>query len=278
MTFCCRTCGFTVTPTVASMARSAASSPAQRCDIAYNGMAGWDFDDGNATPQRQRHTGTSTTPPSSGADAIRSIRPGAHLLLRPEHRRIRRRCRHACRDGLYRQHRPLELQLQHAGRTRSRSRRYRQSVHSPSPTPSPTATAEPPSNGAPMKIPPSSPNNVAIANCKRMSRRSLDSPPHTTLTWPTFCRAGDALPFNFRQAEQPSSQTTPSSLTHPPPSIIDCWDPSCSNSTLTFMNNIVLGYDNPKPTAWEESPAAPADFYFQKPIGHISEATISSTG
>jgi hypothetical protein len=24
-----------------------------RCDIAYNGMAGWDFDDGQADPERQ---------------------------------------------------------------------------------------------------------------------------------------------------------------------------------------------------------------------------------
>ncbi len=68
---------------------------ATRVDIAYNGAAGWDFDDGNSTPNVNGVINLSdVTIEWNGCNqAVSRYRRG--LLLQPEHRRIRRRHWHA---------------------------------------------------------------------------------------------------------------------------------------------------------------------------------------
>jgi hypothetical protein len=84
-----------------------------------------------------------------------------------------------------------------------------------------------------------------------------------------YCRAEDAISFNFRQGGTAllSHNTV---VTYSPATFdVACWDPQCSNSTLTFEYNIVLGYDNPRTYNLGGKPGGPVAFYFQQPIGHV---------
>ena len=47
-------------------------------------------------------------------------------------------------------------------------------------------------------------NNVAIANCARMSAPIEGQPAAFNAHLSDFCRAGDAISFNFRQGVEPS--------------------------------------------------------------------------
>jgi hypothetical protein len=112
-------------------------------------------------------------------------------------------------------------------------------------------------------------NNVAIANCMRMSAPIAGQPSGFNAHLGDFCRSGDAVSFNFRQGGRVLFANN-TIITYAPATFdLACWDPSCSNSTFTFMNNIVLGFDNHKTYDLGGKPGGPGDFYFQQPIGHI---------
>ena len=92
---------------------------------------------------------------------------------------------------------------------------------------------------------------------------------HLQRSFGDFCRAEDALPFNFRQGGTALFANN-TIVTYAPATFdIGCWDQSCSESTLTFKNNIVLGYDNPDTYRLGGQQGGPGGIYFQKPIGHV---------
>jgi len=85
-----------------------------------------------------------------------------------------------------------------------------------------------------------------------------------------FCRADDAIPFNFRQGGT-ATLTNNTIITYAPTTFdIACWDASCSASKLTASNNIVLGYDNPATYPLGGKSGGPGLFYFQEPIGNVN--------
>jgi hypothetical protein len=85
-----------------------------------------------------------------------------------------------------------------------------------------------------------------------------------------FCRAEDAISLDFRQGGM-ALLANNTIVTYAPTSFdIGCWDKGgCSASTLTFKNNIVLGYDNPGTYNLGGKPGGPGGFYYQHPIGHV---------
>jgi hypothetical protein len=113
-------------------------------------------------------------------------------------------------------------------------------------------------------------NNTVIANCLRMSQPMAGLPSSYNAHLADFCRSNDALSFNFRQGGTATIANN-TIVTYAPTSFdIGCWDDGgCSASTLTFKNNIVLGYDNPGTYNLGGKPGGPGGFYYQKTIGHV---------
>ncbi len=89
-------------------------------------------------------------------------------------------------------------------------------------------------------------NNIAVANCLRMSEPLPGAPSTYNANLADFCRAEDAVSFDLRNGTQTLFNNN-TILTYAPTTFdIQCWDSnSCANSTLTMTNNIVRGYDNP---------------------------------
>jgi hypothetical protein len=113
-------------------------------------------------------------------------------------------------------------------------------------------------------------NNVAIANCRRMGSPIPGTPSNFNVRLADFCRAQDAIPIDFRQGGTLlfANNTV---VTYAPTTFdIACWDASCSNSTLNFFDNIVVGYDNPATYSNGGQVGGPGLFYFQSPIGIIN--------
>ena len=51
-----------------------------------------------------------------------------------------------------------------------------------------------------------------------------------------------------------------------------CWDQDCSGSTLSLVNNIVLGYENAGTFNLGGKPGGPGGFYSEKGIGKVVRA------
>lgn len=115
-------------------------------------------------------------------------------------------------------------------------------------------------------------NNIAIGNCMRMSKPIPGTPATFNAHLHDFCRAQDAISFNFHQGGRATFDNN-TIVTYAPTSFdIDCWDKSCSDSTLVFRNNLVMGIDNNATYEMGGKPGGPGGFYFQKPIGHITRS------
>jgi hypothetical protein len=120
-------------------------------------------------------------------------------------------------------------------------------------------------------------NNTALANCMRMSEPISGQPTTFNANLSLFCRAGDAMSYNFRQGGTAYFANN-TIVTYAPTTFdMECWDApgaggsntGCGNSAFTFENNIVLGYDNPNTYALGGQPGGPALFYFAEPIGNV---------
>ena len=112
-------------------------------------------------------------------------------------------------------------------------------------------------------------NNLVLGNCMRMSAPIDGTPATYNKNLGDFCRAEDTLSFNFRQGG--TALFANNTIVSYAPTMFDigCWDPSCSNSTLTMKNNVVRGYDNPATYNLGGRAGGPGGIYFQKPIGKI---------
>ena len=76
------------------------------------------------------------------------------------------------------------------------------------------------------------------------------------------------ISFNFRQGGTATMVNNTFVSYSPTTFDIGCWDDSCSRSSLTFKNNLVLGVDNPTTYSLGGKPGGPGLFYAEKPIGH----------
>jgi hypothetical protein len=237
-----------------------------RCDIAYNGAAGWDFDDGNATPLvnavwnfnystiewngcNQEYPITHTYPAiscygqSTGGYGDGVATPaGTGLAVSIDHSRF-----------IYNTQDGLDLGHVDTGGP------YALTITNSFAYANGGATFKWGGNASPAVFT----NNIAMANCMRMSAPIPGAPSTFNANLGDFCRAQDAVPFDFRQGGT-ALLANNTFVTYAPTTFdIGCWDPSCSNSTLTFKNNIVLGYDNPATYSLGGKPGGPGSFYFQ---------------
>lgn len=112
-------------------------------------------------------------------------------------------------------------------------------------------------------------NNTVVGNCLRLSAPMTGVPNSYNANLQDFCRAGDTIAMTLQQGG--SVTMANNTIVSYSPTIFDigCSDPSCSNSTLTFKNNIVLGYDNPATHNLGGKPGGPGTFYYGAAIGNI---------
>ena len=240
-----------------------------RCDIAYNGMAGWDFDDGNGTPSVNAQwdlsysiiewNGCNQIYPGTGADTCYGQSNGGYGdgVGTPQGVCISGKIDHS----IFRYNTQDGLDLGHLDTGKCSLSITNSSAYG--------------NNGGQFKWgananPVVFTNNTVVANCLRLSAPFPGAAPAYNAHLGDFCRAGDAIAFNFHQGGTILFANN-SIVTYTPMTFdIGCWDQGgCSNATLTFKNNIVLGYDNPKTYALGGKPGGPSAFYYQEPIGHV---------
>ncbi len=112
-------------------------------------------------------------------------------------------------------------------------------------------------------------NNLAVTNCMRMHAPIEGTPSSFNAHLADFCRAYDGVSFNFRQGGTALFANNTIVGYAPTTFDVNCWDDNCSRSTLTFENNLVLGYANPGTYNLGGKEGGPGGMYFGKPIGHV---------
>ncbi|WP_260736837.1 Ig domain-containing protein [Tunturiibacter lichenicola] len=260
-----------------------------RCDIAYNGGAGWDFDDGNATPMvngnwqflystiewsgcNQEYPIVHTIPviscysQSTGGygDGVGTPH-GTGLSATIDHSKFI----YNTQDGLDFGH------IDTGGP-------YTLSI---------TNSIAYSNNGGTFKIggnfgTATITNNVSIGDCDRMAYPITGTPSTYNTNLEDFCRAGDAFPFDFRQNSNYTISNNTIVTYAPTIFDISCWDApgqggnnnGCGGATLNFHDNIVVGYDNPATYPLGSQQGGPGAWYFQEaaPNGSTSGTVIGT--
>jgi hypothetical protein len=254
---------------------------ATRVDIAYNGMAGWDFDDGSATklvnavwnfnystiefsgcnqeyPIVHTYPAISCYSQSTGGygDGV-GTPTGTGLTTNIDHSLFR----YNTQDGLDVGHvdtgGPYTLNI-------TNSTFYGNSGGAFKWGPNFTkVTVE---------------NNLALANCNRMAAALSGAPSTYNAHLEDFCRAGDAISFNFRQGG--SVLIAGNTIATYASTVFDtqCWDAAgegsvgdsgkgCGSSSLTVKDNIILAYSNPNNDYGNDG--GPGMYYYRDPIGTV---------
>ncbi len=241
-----------------------------RCDIAFNGGAGWDFDDGKSTASvdgvwnfnystiewngcNQEYPMVDPIPvvscygQSDGGygDGV-GTPTGSGMSANVDHSTFR----YNTQDG---------LDMLHVGTGQH--------------TLTITNSTSYGTNGAAIKLGSNMQstvitNHLILANCHRLADPMPGAPNDYNAHLHDFCRASDAVPFNFRQGGNTLIANN-TFVTYAPTTFdIGCGDASCSNSTLTFKNNIVLAYKNSQVSDYGGS-NGPGLFYYSGQIGHM---------
>lgn len=240
---------------------------AVRVTIAYNGSAGWDFDDGHATPMvngaiKLDHTivewnGCNQKYPGSGVSSCYSQSTGGYGdgIGTPAHTCISASVDHSTfryntQDGLD----LLHNDTGNCSLTVTNSSFYG-------------------NNGAQLKWgdhdnPAVITNNTILGNCRRLSEAMDGAPANFNQNLQDFCRAQDTIAMHLPPGGSLIFANN-TIVSYAPTTIdIDC-DGVCSSTTMVFRNNIVLGYDNHGTYKDGGQPGGPGGFYFGHPIGHI---------
>ena len=220
---------------------------ATRVDISMNGMAGWDFDDGNGTPSvnavlkmsnstiewsgcNQEYPAVSTIPVSScysqstggyGDGIGTPANDGMDVYI------DRSVFRYNTQDG------------EDFGHIDTGSHTFEL-----------TNSLSYANNGGQFKWGPNFTsvnfaNNIAVGNCLRMSQPIPGTPSSFNAHLGDYCRALDAVSFNFRQGGKALFANNTIVSYAPTTFDLTCVDSSCSDSVFTIKNNLVHGYDNP---------------------------------
>jgi hypothetical protein len=245
---------------------------ALRVDIAYNGMAGWDFDDGRATPSVNgvwnfnystiEWSGCNQIYPGTNAGTCYDDINGGYgdgvgtpagicLTANVDHSAFN----YNTQDGLDLGH----IDTGKCSMTVTNSTGI--------------GNLGQPFKWGPNENPAIFTNNTVVANCMRLSAPMAGQPSGYNAHLGDFCRSRDAISFNFRQGGT-ALLANNTIVTYAPTSFdIACWDKGgCLASNLIFKNNIVLGYDNPKTYNFGGKSGGPGGFYYQQPIGHVSRS------
>ncbi len=252
-----------------------------RCDIAYNGMAGWDFDDGSGSNNgngtaslpgsiwnfnystiewsgcNQEYPATHTIPviscysQSSGGygDGV-GTPPGMCLTANINHSAFN----YNTQDGFDLGH----IDTGSCSVTINASQAIGNSGQT--------------FKWGPNENPAVFTNNFTLANCLRLSESIPGTPSTFNASLADFCRAGSNLSFNFRQGGTALLANNTIVGYQPTTYDMQCWDASCSNSALTFKNNITLGYDNPATYSYGGQVGGLGGLYFEQTIGTVTRS------
>jgi hypothetical protein len=240
-----------------------------RCDIAYNGMAGWDFDDGNSTPSINgvwnfnystiEWSGCNQIYPDAGANMCYGQSNGGYGdgVGTPEGMCLTANIDHS----IFRYNTQDGLDLGHIDTGRCSLKVTNSTAYG--------------NNGGQFKwganeSPAIFINNTVVGNCLRLSAPVAGAANGFNAHLADFCRANDAIALDFHQGGT-ALLANNTFVTYAPTTFdVACWDKSgCSSSVLTFENNIVLGYDDPATYNLGGKPGGPGGFYYQEPIGHV---------
>ncbi len=242
-----------------------------RCDIAYNGAAGWDFDDGSSTklvnavwnfnystiewngcneeyPITHTYPAISCYGQSTGGygDGV-GTPAGTGMTVNIDHSAFS----YNTQDGLDLGHidtgGPYALTITNSTFVGNGGGALKWGANFL------TATVT---------------NNLVMSNCSRMSAPMTGAPSTYNANLSDFCRAGDANSYNFRQGG--TATVANNTFVTYAPTIFDigCWDASCSTSTSTFKNNIVLAYSNSAISDYGGT-SGPGLFYYGQSIGNV---------
>lgn len=248
---------------------------AERVDIAYNGGAGWDFDDGTGShiidgsgygtasvngvwnfkdsiiewngcnQQYPGKAAVSCYGQSDGGygDGV-GTPPGTCFTANVDHSIFR----YNTQDGLD----LLHMNMGNCSLTVTNSQSYG-------------------NNGQQYKIgPATSPaiftNNTMVSNCRRLSAPMTGQPANYNQHLGDFCRAGDAVAIDMAQGGSMLIANNTFVSYSPTTFDIVCAVADCSNSSLTVENNIVMGYSDP---AYDYGGTNGPGLYFGTPVGHV---------
>jgi hypothetical protein len=234
---------------------------ATRVDVAYNGGAGWDFDDGNSTPSINatlkaeglivEFSGCNQAYPGTGAASCYGQSTGGYG------------------DGLgTAEGTCISFQVNNS------IFRYNvqdgfDGLHNDGNTNCPSSITNSKSYGnggqqfkwGPALTPMVFTNNLAVSACHRMAAPLTGQPSTYNANLQDFCRANDTITFSLGNSG--STLIDHNTVISYAPTVFDveCGASGCANSTLTISNNIVLGYDNPA-TYTGPSPGGPGAIFF----------------
>jgi hypothetical protein len=245
-----------------------------RCRISYNGMAGWDFDDGSQTPSLNNPTlifshsmiefsgcnqeypythffpVTSCYSQSSGGygDGLATA-PGGPLSGVVDHSVMR----YNTQDGMDWGH-----------------------VDTGTSTLTATNNTFYGNNGGQFKWGYNFSsvvfqNNLVDGNCLRMSVALAGTPTTYNANLQDFCRAGSTMSYNFRTGQTLLLSNNTFITYGPQLFVIGCSNApgsgSCNSDTITIKNNNVLGYDNPSTYVLGGQAGGPLGYYCQDNTG-----------
>lgn len=113
-------------------------------------------------------------------------------------------------------------------------------------------------------------NNLVLGNCTRMSMPLPNTASDYNVYLSDFCRAGDGISFNFRDGGTLTFANN--SIVNYAPTTFDaqCWDGSCPNSRFILANNVVRGYDDPANRDRGGQVGGPGLFYLPQFIGNFT--------
>jgi hypothetical protein len=242
---------------------------ATRVDIAYNGAAGWDFDDGKATPNVNgvinlsyvtiEWSGCNQAYPGTGAISCYSQSSGGYgdgigtpggtcLTAHVDHSVFRYNTQDGY-DMLHNDTGNCSMSITDSASYGNNGSQFKWG-----------------SNDSPMIFT----NNIVVANCLRLSAPMSGQPNTYNAHLADFCRAEDAIALGFRNGGTVLMANNTIVTYSPTTFDVECGDAGgCPASTFTFKNNIVLGYDNPATYNLGGHAGGPGGFYFAHPIGKV---------
>ena len=241
---------------------------ANRVVIAINGAAGWDFDDGNGTPNVNgvinlshvtiEWSGCNQAYPGGGVNTCYGQSNGGYgdgigtppktcLTAHVDHSIFR----YNVQDGYDMLHNDAGNCSMSITDSMAYGNNGQQFKWGP--------------NDNPMVFT----NNIVVGNCFRLSAPMPGVPKSYNANLGDYCRADDTITFSL--GNNGNTLIDHNTVVSYAPTIFDieCGPAGCTNSTVTIRNNIVLGYDNPATYPAGGKPGGPAGFYMEHPIGNL---------
>ena len=234
---------------------------ATRVDIAYNGAAGWDFDDGSSTPSVNgllvanqltvEWSGCNQAYPGTGAVSCYGQHTGGYGdgIGTPTGTCISWNVtnsifRYNTQDGFDGLHNDTGVCPSSITGSISYGNNGQQFKWGPANTPMVFT------------------NNLAIGNCLRLSAPMTGQPSTYNANLGDFCRASDTIVPSL--GNNGTLLMANNTIVSYAPTIIDveCAAVGCGGSTFTFENNIVIGYDNPATYTYGGKAGGPAALYY----------------